>query len=97
MDWKDEATKVAPGVIGSLVALRWIGGTRWQMFGSFMGGGALSYYGTGHLVEWAGTNPGLSGFLLGLFGMAVVHRVFEFIASLSLDAILRAIARRFGP
>lgn len=87
MDWKDTAEQVAPGVIGALVALRWIGGTPWQLVSSFLGGACGAFYGTPHAVVWFGTNAGLSGFLLGLFGMAVASRIFDLIARLDMDGL----------
>jgi hypothetical protein len=78
MDLHPEVAKAAPGAVGALVALRWMRGTTWlHTVSSFIGGCALSYYGTAHAVKWSGADPGLSGFVLGLFGMAVVAKVFE--------------------
>jgi hypothetical protein len=91
MDWKEEALRATPGLLGSLVALRWIGGTPWQVAAALVGGGAGAYYGTPHVVEWLNVNPGLGGFLLGLFGMAIASRVFDAIAGLRLDELVRAI------
>ena len=37
----------------------------------------LSWYGAPHLVMWLPLNEGFAGFLLGLFGMAAVSKIFE--------------------
>jgi hypothetical protein len=96
MDWKDHATTAAPGLLGALVALRWVGGTPWQLAAAFVGGSAASFYGTGHLVAWSGANPGLSGFLIGLFGMATASRVFEAIAAIPIARVVEKVLHRLG-
>jgi hypothetical protein len=96
MDWKDHATTAAPGLLGALVALRWVGGTPWQLCAAFVGGASASYYGTPHLVSWSGANPGLAGFLIGLFGMAIAARVFDGLAAVPTARVVDALLRKFG-
>lgn len=93
--WKDQVTEIAPGVIGALVALRWVGGTPWQLGAALLGGSSCAYYGTPHVAGWLGVSAGLSGFLLGLFGMAIASRVFDAVSKIELD--LNAIIGRRKP
>ena len=64
------------GPAGSLIALMWMEGTWPRKIAMFAAGWVLSYYGSPHLAEWLGFNEGFSGFLLGLFGMAIVDKLF---------------------
>lgn len=85
MDWEKEVIETLPGATGSLVALRWITGSPWQLILSFLGGCAASRYGAQAVASWLNMNIGLSGFLLGLFGMAVAARMFASINNLNID------------
>ena len=64
------------GPAGSLVALMWMEGTWPRKIAMFIAGWVFSFYGAEYLSEWLGFNQGFSGFLLGLFGMAVVDKLF---------------------
>jgi hypothetical protein len=70
----DVANAVA-GTAGSLTAMLWIKDTLARKAGMLLGGAALSYYGSPALAAWLGLQVGLCGFLLGLFGMAVVNKI----------------------
>ena len=96
VDVAGEAAKAAPGIVGALVALRWMPGTPFQRVSAFVGGSAASYYGTDHLVHALEFSPGLTGFLLGLFGMAIASRVFEAIDGLRLGKRLDKLLDRWG-
>lgn len=84
------------GVVGALVALRWIGGNPWQLASAFVGGVGLAWYATPEVARWFGVSQGLTGFLLGLFGMAVVNRIFEGIASIPIGKVLEKVLRKVG-
>ena len=92
---QDQVGAAAPGVLGALVALRWVGGTPWQLAAAFIGGASGAYYGTPHVAGWLGVSAGLSGFLIGLFGMAIASRVFDAVSKIDLD--LNAIIGRRTP
>ena len=96
VDVAGEAAKAAPGVVGALVALRWMPGTPLQRLSSFVGGSAASYYGTDHLAHLIDVSPGLTGFLLGLFGMAVASKVFEAIDGLRVGRRVEKLLDRWG-
>lgn len=78
-DFELTMTKAAPGVFGSLLALRWMVGTWKQKLTSFVGGAVSSFYGAPYVAAWANLESGLAGFLVGLFGMAIVAKCFEVI------------------
>lgn len=73
--------KLASGVAGALVSMRFLQGTWPEKITMAMGGAALSYYGTTHVAHWLSmeTAEGLVGFLIGLFGMAIVSKGYEVI------------------
>ena len=96
VDVAGEAAKAAPGIVGALVALRWMPGTPFQRVSAFVGGSAASYYGTDHLVHALEFSPGFTGFLLGLFGMAIASKVFEAIDSLRLGRRIEKLLDRWG-
>ena len=78
------------GVVGSLVSLRFIAGTWPERFTMALGGSALSLYSSTYVAERTGLPEGLSGFLLGLFGMAIAAKVWEAIqATQAADVLAR--------
>lgn len=50
----------------------------------------LSWYGAPHLVLWLPLNEGFAGFLLGLFGMSAVGKVFDAWNEIDLVPLLTA-------
>lgn len=91
-----EVYKGLPGAIGAIVALRWIVGSPVQRATAVVGGTAASYYGSPWLALWAGFDHGLAGFLVGLFGMAVVAKIFDALALLDLQRIIDKLLGRLG-
>lgn len=89
-----EATKAIPGVVGSLGALIWIKGTMPRRVAMVLLGSATSYYATPYLVVTLGMGEGLTGFLIGLFGMSVVDSIFKTWQELGLSEILREFIRK---
>ncbi|HDR9288088.1 TPA: holin [Burkholderia multivorans] len=90
--------KLLPGAIGSLIALGFIGEglTRKQKVVSFLSGAAVAYY-VGPLVIWIAHITDDSqklgtGFLVGLFGLAITKELFKEINTADL---IGAIKRRF--
>lgn len=67
-----------PGAIGSLgAAILWIKGPWGRRIAMAALGAVASYYGAPYLATTLGMSEGLSGFLLGLFGMSVVDSIFK--------------------
>lgn len=82
------------GVAGALVSMRYLQGS-WPARLSMAASGALiSYYAAPHLAMRLGIPEGLTGFLLGLFGMAIVSRAWEAVQSLPITAMWQAVVDR---
>jgi len=99
MDAKDlhpEIIKAVPGTIGAIVALRWIAGPPLQRIMALVGGIGASYYGSPWAAASAGVDPGLAGFMIGLFGMALASKVFEGIAVLNPGSMIERLLKRLG-
>lgn len=89
-----DLAKSVPGVLGSLTALIWIKEPWPRKLAMFLAGGALSHFGTGPVANIVGLESGLTGYLLGLFGMAIVAKTFETWAAMDLGGIASAWLRR---
>ncbi len=78
--------KLGAGIVGAGVSLKWMQGTPIERAGMAIGGAALSYYGTTPAAAWLNVKDaeGLIGFFIGLFGMAIVAKLYEII--LQIDA-----------
>jgi hypothetical protein len=89
--------QATPGVLGSGAAMLFIRGPWSQRLAMVIPGAALSYYAAAHLAQTVHMPEGLAGFLLGLFGMAMVAKVFETWESLQLGPLIqRFLAKRLG-
>lgn len=75
-DLPPDLGKHLAGPAGSFFALMWIDGSWPRKLSMFAAGWALSFYGSPHIATWLGFNEGFAGFLLGLFGMAIVDKMF---------------------
>lgn len=79
----------AAGPLGALSAMLFMKGPWPQRLAMLVPGVALSFYGAAPLAAYLHMPEGLSGFLLGLFGMAAVGKVFDTWESLQLGELLR--------
>lgn len=81
--------ELVPGALGSVVALPFIKGPWHVRLAMVFGGAALSFYATHPLAIWLDLikSEGLIGFLVGLFGMAIVAKVYEIINSFEAKAV----------
>jgi hypothetical protein len=73
--------KLLSGVAGALASMRFIAGTWPEKLTMAVSGAALSYFGTTPAADWLAMRnaEGLVGFLIGLFGMAIVSKGYEVI------------------
>jgi hypothetical protein len=73
--------KLLAGLAGSVVSLRFVQGTVAERIFMGIGGASLSYYATTPAAQWVGVKDaeGLVGFLIGLFGMAIMAKIYEVI------------------
>lgn len=72
------AAKLA-GVAGALVSMRFLQGTWPQRISAALCGAAISFYAAPYVSSRIGLPEGLGGFLIGVFGMAVASRIWEWI------------------
>lgn len=94
------ATKLA-GIVGAILAsLAFIKGTWPERIAMAVGGSIVSLYATPWMAAKTGLPDGLSGFLLGLFGMAICAKVWETIQQVPIaeawKALLAAMQKRLG-
>lgn len=85
-DFDTYAVKLA-GVAGAIVSMRFLQGTLWERLLTAFAGAALSYFATPWLSGRIGLPEGLAGFLLGLFGMAVMSRAWEWVQTTPIAAL----------
>lgn len=92
-DIPPELRNAGPGIAGSAVALFFMRRAPLVMVGIFIGGCLVSYYAT----NWVAVQfemekaDGLVGFLLGLFGMAVVSKMHDTIEAINVGEVWTAI------
>lgn len=67
------------GVAGAIVSMRFLQGTFIERSTMAVSGAVLSYFMSPYISMKTGLPEGFCGFLLGVFGMAVVSRVWEVI------------------
>lgn len=89
-----EAAKASPGIVGSLVSLRWIEGTWLRKLHMFLAGCAMATYAAPNLAAWSGMNPGLASFCLGVFGMSVIAKMFDTWSTFAFSALLEEWIRK---
>jgi hypothetical protein len=88
MDFSD-LTKALPGGAGALVSTLFFRDPWPRRIALFVSGSMLSLFGTAWTTKVTGLDTGFAGFLLGLFGMAFISRVFEAWEALELTSIVR--------
>jgi hypothetical protein len=90
----------AAKLAGALVSMRFLQGSWPERALTALAGAVLSYYTTDWLAAKVGLPLGLTGFLLGLFGMAVMSRAWEWVQATPVariwDAILGWFQRKTG-
>jgi len=75
----DAITAKLAGVAGALVSMRFLQGTWPQRISTAICGALISFYAAPYISIRVGIPEGLSGFLLGLFGMAIASRLWEWV------------------
>jgi hypothetical protein len=101
-EYSFDVAKFVAGTAGAIASLKFVNGTIPEKSFMVLGGSSLSYYGATPLAIWSGMNhsEGLVGFLLGLFGMAIVAKTYEVVQLLDTKlismAVVDGIRRLFG-
>lgn len=92
-DFDAFAAKFA-GVLGAAVSMRYLQGS-WMARISMAASGSLgAYYAAPYLSEVLGIPEGLMGFLVGMFGMAIVSRAWEAVQAAPISALWQAVIDR---
>lgn len=91
----DEVAVRLAGVAGALVSMRFLHGkTRTEKFSLFISGSIASYYGSPFLAELTSIPEGFMGFLAGVFGMAIVARIWEAVQAFPVGLLWQAVVDR---
>lgn len=97
-DFNDfSGAKLMAGTLGSLVSMKFVQGTYLERLLMCVGGSALSYYGTTPIYQWIAVEniEGLVGFMVGLFGMAIVAKLYEAIHVIEAEQLMNEVWERF--
>jgi hypothetical protein len=88
-------TKCA-GFVGAAVSLNYVKGSIYERIGMGISGGFASFYATPWLAAKTGLPEGLSGFLIGLFGMAICSKAWDWIQGLPIAEVWAVVLRKVG-
>lgn len=87
------AVKLA-GVAGALVSMRFLQGSWPARLSMAASGAVISYYAAPHLATQLGIPEGLTGFMVGFFGMAVVSKGWEVVQAFPIGLVWQAVIDR---
>lgn len=73
------------GVAGALVSVRFLSGPLPARLIMALGGAVFSYYAAEYVSAKTSLPEGLAGFLLGLFGMSFLSRIWEWFQTVKFD------------
>jgi hypothetical protein len=93
IDFDGLAVKLA-GIAGAAVSMRYLQGSPKAKLTMAAGGALMAYYASPYLSQRVGLPEGLTGFLLGMFGMAVVSRAWVSIEQAPVAALWQAVIDR---
>lgn len=85
------------GVAGACLSLAYMKGPPVERITNAVGGAIVSLYSSGWLSTKTGMPEGLTGFLMGLFGMAICAKAWELIQTTPLGEVWERILKRVGP
>ena len=92
-DFDAFAAKLA-GVVGAMVSMRFLQGSRTAKASMAATGAVLAYYGSPWLAQFLGIPEGLSGFLCGFLGMAIMSRMWQAVHEAPIGALWQAVLDR---
>lgn len=90
----DEVAAKLAGVAGALVSMRYLQGSLSARLSMAASGSVVAYYASPSVAAWLGIPEGLSGFLIGVFGMAIVHKAWETLQAFPIAPIWQAVIDR---
>jgi len=86
VNWETLATKLS-GLAGAIVSLRFLRGSWPERLFTVLSGFLVSYFISPWLAAKISLPEGLTGFLVGVFGMAVMSRAWEWVQTTPVAAI----------
>ena len=92
-DFDAFAAKFA-GVLGAAVSMRYLQGSWPARLSMAVSGSLVAYYASPYLSPMLGIPEGLTGFLTGMFGMAIVSRAWEAVQAAPVGALRLAVIDR---
>ncbi|CAB3742890.1 MULTISPECIES: hypothetical protein [Achromobacter] len=92
-DFDALAAKFA-GVLGAAVSMRYLHGSWTARISMAISGSLGAYYAAPYLSAVLGIPEGLTGFLVGMFGMAVVSRAWEAVQAFPIPDMWQAVIDR---
>lgn len=93
-DLPTDIGKHLAGPAGSAIALIWLNGRLLRKCAMFFAGCILSWYVAGPASIWLDLPEGFTGLLLGIFGMAVVDKIFEVIRTVQPGELITDFIRK---
>ena len=90
--------KALAGLAGAVVSLRFVKGSVFEKILMVIGGAALSFFGSPWVTTYMHMESAesLVGFLMGLFGMAIVAKVYDAIQAADVSRIANSILDRIS-
>lgn len=90
----DSAAARGAGVLGALVGMRYLNGTWPEKISMAISGAIAAYYASPYASQLTGAPEGLVGFLMGMFGMAIVSKAWETIQAFPIGMLWQAVIDR---
>lgn len=87
------AVKLA-GVAGAMVSMKFINGTWPERLSLGASGAVLAYFASPWVSEKLSMPEGLTGFLVGFFGMAIASKAWETVQAFPMAAVWQAVIDR---
>lgn len=94
--WLDMVKEVLPSVAGSFGSILWMKASPMRMFALFVLGCFAGYYLGGVFALYSHMPETVSGFVVGLFGVACIDKAFDFIERSDLWALISGFLLRRG-
>lgn len=82
------------GVLGAVVSMQYLQGSWPARLSMALSGSLGAYYAAPYLSVMLGIPEGLTGFLTGMFGMAIVSRAWEAVQAVPIPALWQAVVDR---
>ena len=92
----ESITEYLSGVAGSLIALIFLKPPLVQLIGYLAGGILVSYYLSPAIAEWMDAPLSTTGFIVGLFAMAVLAKLFHMIELMDVKDLFSRLLKRIG-